>query len=285
MKKFFGFIIAIILVMTFAVSAHAANYDYWAEVYRTENTTVGEMELERITTGITFQVLTIDSDTEATVTVYNDDSTTSLTNPVTSTNFESSTVCDEKVRFRSTASTVDLIVVDEEGGFSVFIEDFSPNKHRIVIDERPNVMHHGVIWFDYSDDTATDTGINILPDTFIHDVRVEIVTVDAGETLGVGTLSTATGFRWAVSTATVGYPSDTAVITNGSTSDYTPASTYGPLLVTAITGSDSSTAHGGKSYIGHITTTAGTDDDLYYTGSDGSDTAAGYIHYFFTRMR
>lgn len=35
----------------------------------------------------------------------------------------------------------------------------------------------------------------------------------------------------------------------------------------------------------HVYIMAGTDDDLYYTGSAGSDTAAGYIHYYFMRLR
>lgn len=56
----------------------------------------------------------------------------------------------------------------------------------------------------------------------------------------------------------------------------------------AITGADTNvTTLGGRTMLfpGHIVTTSGTDDDLYYTGSAGSDTAAGYIHYFFTRLR
>lgn len=59
----------------------------------------------------------------------------------------------------------------------------------------------------------------------------------------------------------------------------------GTLLTTAITGSDAVATVGGNTRKHHFVTTAGTDDDLYYTGSAGSDTAAGYIHYYFMRLR
>jgi len=81
---------------------------------------------------------------------------------------------------------------------------------------------------------------------------------------------------------TAGFVKDTAVVTDGTSIDYTAASTYGALLVTAITGSDGVATGGGKSWIGHVVT-SGYADGLTYQAS--STTAAGYIHYFFTRMR
>ncbi|MFH2076622.1 MAG: hypothetical protein ABIJ57_14975, partial [Pseudomonadota bacterium] len=128
--------------------------------------------------------------------------------------------------------------------------------------------------------------VNFLPKTFIQDVRVEVTTADSGITINVGTADTAAGFRSAVSLTSTGFIADTGVITNGSTIDYTAASTYGTLLVTAITGSDAVATVGGRSYLGHVVNTSGTDDDLYYTlSSSGVDTAHGYIHVFFIRLR
>lgn len=285
--KRIAFILTLLFCLVFTGQAFA-NYDYWAQVYKQTNVGTGELELTPITTGVTFKVLTINTDTAATCTVYK--SSTSLTNPVTTTNFASATACKNKVRFRTSASTVDLLVVDTNGGYTAFIEDFSPNDHKIIIDERPNVMHHGTIWFSASDATETDTGVDFLADSFIHDVWVEVVTIDATETIDVGLLSSETsgdadGLRVAVSTATAGFVLDTAVITNGSSADYWTASTYGALLATAITGSDSAvTTLGGKSVLNHVVTGSNA-KSLTYTGSSGSDTAAGYIHYFFTRMR
>lgn len=286
MNKYFKSLLIALILVAFALPAYAVNYDYSATVYKKGAATRGGSDLTPITTGVMFQVLTINTDTAATITRYGDPAETSVTNPVTAANFASTTVCKGKVQFRTTASSVDLIVIDAAGGgFTAFVEGFTPNQHSIVIDETPNVMHHGVVWFVFNSNVATDTGIDFLSDTIIHDVIVEVVTIDATETINVGTADTAAGFRSLVDLATAGYIDDTAVITGGSTIDYVPASTYGTLLATAITGSDVVATVGGITRMTHVVTTSGTDDDLYYTCTAGTDTAAGYIHYFFTRMR
>lgn len=295
MRKLFTlFLSLLVAVMLVCPMAHADTKDMWAQVYKLKNTNIGDPELEEITTGITFEVLQRNSDTRETLTVFADNTSTSLTNPVTTANFASATVCKGKVQFRVDPGEagdryVDLKVVNTDGGYYAFIEDFDQYQHKIILNETTGNPHHGCIWFGASDNSETDTGVDFLADTFIHDVWVEVVTVDATETIDVGLLSTETagdanGLRAAVSVATAGFIKDTAVITNGSNIDYTAASTYGALLVTAITGSDAVATCGGKSYIGHVVT--GTNaKSLTYTGSAGSDTAAGYIHYFFTRMR
>ena len=291
-------------IMTFAalcilaaVPAQAAFVDMWANVYKWTGgmTADGNMALTRVSSGITFKVLAVDSDTAETTYVYANKAMTSLTNPITTANFESSTVCNDRVAFRvdPTDSTndryVDLIVVDTNGGYSAFVENFDKFQHTIVIDERPNVAHHGVMWFSATTTPEKDTGIDFLADTFIHDVWAEVVAVSSGSTITIGLLSTETngdadGFRASVSVTTAGFVKDTGVITNGSTVDYTAASTYGALLYTAITGTDSTTGSGGgRSYIGHVVTGSNA-KSLTYTTS-GSAIYDGYIHYFFTRMR
>lgn len=295
MRKLFTlFLSLIVAMMLICPIVHADSKDMWAQVYKLKNTNIGDPVLEEVTSGITFKVLQRNSDTAETLTVFGDDTSTSLTNPVTTSNFASASYCKGRVQFRvdpgeANDTYVDLIVVDTAGGYTALIEDFTQYEHKIIIDERPNIMHHGCIWFGASDNTETDTSVDIIADSLVHDVRVEVVTVDATETIDVGLLSTETagdanGFRAAVSVATAGFVADTAVITNGSNIDYTAASTYGALLVTAITGSDAVATCGGKSYLGHVVT-ASNATSITYTGSAGSDTAAGYIHYFFTRMR
>ena len=283
-KKLFTWLIAALL-LTAVGNANAANYDYWAEVYTIDSAkSVGNMDKTRVTgANVTFQVLTVDSDTEATLTQIG--SSTSLTNPVTTANFDSSSVCNDRVAFRTTASTVDLLVNHTNGGFSVFIEDFSPEMHTIVIDETKGIRHHAMIWFSVSSTTSIDTGIDFLPDTFIHDVIVEAVTTDDGETLSVGTADDSDGFRNLVLLTTAGYVKDTAVITAGTSVDYYPVSTYGALLYTLITGADSDGQEGGKSFVGHVVETSGNNDDLYYSASTSDAVGAGYIHYWLTRMR
>ena len=295
MRKFKLFTLALVVLAFFvAMPAQAAIQDMWAAVYSWDGkqSADGKPVLSRLTTGVTFRVLAVDSDTAETL-YYPDIATlTSLTNPVTTTNFAADTVCKDRVAFKvdPTDSTsdqyVDLIVVDTNGGYSAFIENFDKYQHTIVIDERPNILHQGTIWFG-GVTVDTDTGINFLPDTYIHDVMVEVVTEASAATIDVGLISTGTsgdkdGFRVGVLLTTAGFVKDTGVITNGTTADFTAASTYGALLVTAITGSDASISQGGKSYLGHVVT-SGYADGLTYQSA--STTAAGYIHYWFTRMR
>ncbi len=296
MKRLFTLFIAVLLIFAFAGPASADFKDMWADVYSWDGSMNGNgtMKLTRIESGITFKVLRKDADTAETLYEYNDDTLTSLTNPVSTSDFTSATVCNDKVAFKvdptdSGDAAVDLIVVNTAGGYTVLVEDFDQYTHNIVIDERPNIQHHGIIWFAFNaGGTEVDTGIDFDYDTQVHDVLVEIVTVDAGETIDVGILASGTngdldGFRDGVALDTAGYPTDTAVITGGSNIDYVPVTTYGALLVTAITGTDAVVSNGGKSYIGHTVLSA-NEQSLTYTPSS-SDTAAGYVHYFFTRMR
>ncbi len=294
MKRFklFTLILAAFALLA-AVPAQAALQDMWAYVYKWDGkmSSDGKPVLTRLTSGVTFKVLAQDSDTAETLYYYK--GSTALTNPVTTTNYASNTVCNDQVRFRvdPTDSTydryVDLIVVDTNGGYTAFIEDFDKYTHSIIIDERPNIMHHGMIWFDATTTAETDTGVDFLADTMIHDVRVEVVTTASAKTLDVGLLSTETsgdadGFRAAVLLTTAGYVADTGVVTAGTTIDWTAASTYGALLYKSIAGSDAVASGGGRSYLGHVVT-SGKASSLTY--SQSSTSGDGYIHFFFTRLR
>jgi hypothetical protein len=281
------------MLVCFTLPAFAANYDYTAAVYKKDSSKRGGSDLTLVSTGITFKVLTADADTAATITKFGDNKSTSVTNPVTAANFALSTVCNGLVRFRTTAATVDLIVTHTTGGFSTVIRGFSPNDHSIIIDETVGIPHQGLMWFEsgHTSNTETDTGVDFVADTFIEDVRVEVVTVVSGKIIDVGLLSTETsgdadGLRDGVLLTTAGFVADTGVVTRATSADYTAVSTYGSYLVTALTGYDSAAGQnwhlGGKSYIGHVVT--GTNaHSLVYT-SDTS-TGDGYIHYKITRLR
>lgn len=296
-KRWLNILLTVFVALAFfAVNANAANYHYVANVYKydaTKNGFQGSATVSSlIKTGVTYKALTAGSTTASTL--YANSGWAmggSKTNPVTTTYY----LADGdgyagRIDFYTTTSTVDLIVVDTNGGFTAFVEDFSPNQRTVVIDETPNIRHHGMIWFGAANSaTENSTGVSFLADTLIEDVRVQVVTADSGITIDVGLLSTGTGgdangFIAARSLTSTGYPSDTGVITNGTTIDYTPATTYGALLYTAITGSDAVATVGGRSYIGHIVTGSNT-GALTYTLSTTADTGAGMIHYFFTRLR
>jgi len=273
MKKLFTLITIAMMFCVYAGAAQAEFKDMTAAVYSWDGTTnaIGEKNLVRETSGITFKVLQANSDTAETLYKFDDDTMTSITNPVSATAFASSVTCNDYVRFRvdpgeAGDENVDLIVVNTDGGYTAFVEDFNQYQHTIIIDESPGEQHTGMIWFGASDNSETDTGVNFQYDTLIEHVQAEIVTVDATETIDIGLLSSETagdanGFLAGVSVATAGYPLVT-LTTSGALMD--DGTNFDPD--------------------GHVCTGANA-VSLTYTGSAGSDTAAGYIHYLFTRLR
>jgi hypothetical protein len=285
------------LTLLVAVPAQAAMQDMWAYVYKWTGgmNTDGTPVLTRLTSGVTFKVLASGTTTAETLYVYGSAALTSLTNPVSTSDFASATVCNDKVAFRvdPTDSTndryVDLIVVNTTGGYTALIENFDKYQHTIVFDERPNIMHHGMIWFEPTTTDETSTGITLPYRSLIHDVRVEITVTASADTIDVGLLSSGTGgdadgFRVGVLTTTKGFPKDTAVITAGTVStDYYPVSTYGALLYTAITGTGTADLDmGGRTYLGYVHDGTSTGVLTY---SCSSTQSKGFIHYFFTKMR
>jgi hypothetical protein len=293
MKKRFSILTAFLLILLTAIPAFAAWQDMSASVMRWSGNynSDGSPGLSRATTGITYKVFAVGTKTAETLYAYNDRRLTAKTNAVTTTVFAT----DKQIAFKvdPTDATydryVDLIVTDTVGGYTTFVKNFDKYTHTVVIDERPNVMHHGMIGYAATTTTLTSTGITFVADTMIHDVRTEVTTGGTAATIGVGLYDgSATGFLAARSIATAGYTADTGVITAGSTIDYTAATTYGALLYTAISGSDAVASNGGRSYLGHIVSTTAASNVLAYTASTtslGATTGYGQIHFWFTRMR
>jgi hypothetical protein len=280
-RNFWSIILALILSVFICAPVFAVEQDMWAAVYKDTGKlgADGKTILERIESGITFKVLAVDSDTAETLTYYG--KSTSLTNPVSKTNFASATICNKMVAFRvdPTDATndryVDLIVTDTNGAFTRFVENFDQYTHAIVIDERPNVMMHGMYPFAaIATESNYYTGVTFLADTIIHDVRVEMVTVSTG-TMSVGLFtSTATAFINGVNMAVAGYIPDTA-FTSG-----TASTLYGPELVQAPHSA------GTRLLFRNGYVVAGSSANvLSYTQHTANGTGVGYIHYWFTRMR
>ena len=287
MNKKITLIGLIFMLVVFATQAMA--YDFYASVVKRDNTTTGNVGLTPITTGITFQVLDQNTNNISTLTAYGNNAYPSLANPVTAANFASAAVCNGLVKFRNLNSAVDIIVTDTNGGFTAVVRGFSTAMHTIVIDETPNMPHHGIIWFAPST-SETSTGVSFLPDTYVSDFKVQVITTDS-HNMTVGLLSSQTngnaaGFLTGVPTSSAGYVADPGVQTQGTNAVYYPATIYGSFLYTAITGTDSATPRliGGKTYLGYIVTGANA-TTISYTGSAGTSTAAGYIHYWFTRIK
>jgi hypothetical protein len=298
MKRFKLFTLVLaMLTFVIAAPAQAVLQDMWADVYtwNGQQSLDGKPVLTKKTSNITYKVLAINTTTAETLYYYNTPAMTSLTNPVTAAVFASDTISKDRIQFSvdPTDATndryVDLLVIDLVGGFTAFVENFDKYTHTIVIDERYGIQHHGSIWFGAGSLSVQDTGIHFIAGSLIQDVRVEVVTAGSGLSVDIGILAAATGgdtdgFRANVLLTTTGWVADTGVITDGTTIDWTAASTYGALLYKAITGTDAVVSAGGRSYLGHIITSETSAGNLVY-GQSTTDTTGGFIHYWFTRGR
>lgn len=264
MNKIKVWILALLLVFAFAVPAHAEYQDMWASVYKNTGKLKadGAYELEKVTTGVTYKVLAVDSNTAETLYAYGDPLLTSKTNPITTTVFAT----DGKIAFRvdPTDSTndryVDLLVT-LSNGYSAVVKDFDRYQHSIVIDARPNTLHHGLIWFSGSTTNQTVTGVTFGAYTNISKVGLEVITALSGQTISIGTGAAATGFI------------NKELLTNTGFITTSGAST-GSLL-----GSGSAYQWYNQGY----TITSST--SLTYSVSSTTGTPAGYIHYWFTEVR
>lgn len=253
MKRIFTIFAALMLVFALIVpAAHADIKSYKATVYSWDGkiNVDGTPVLTKLTSGVRFWVCAIDASTLETLYEHQDldgSAYTSLTNPVTSTNFASDTVCGDMVRFRtdptdSSADTyVDLYVVDTNGGYFAFVENFSPSNQTIVIDERPGVLHHGVYRTGVLATTAeTDSEVDFDYDTFIHNVWIEVITTAANTLVDVGIDTSVSGdvdgFVDGTPMTTAGYPTQSATYKGALIDDGTSDS-----LAYAIDGTDEQT--------------------------------------------
>ena len=299
MKKLFKLFIAVfILIAAVVPPAHAEFQDMWAAVYSWDGKVGadGKMVLTRETSGITFAVYVANSDTAETIYYYNVDAMTALTNPVSTTNFESETVCKDLVSFRvdpteTNDKYVDVMVVNTTGGYTAFVENFDKYTHAIVIDKRPNIMHHGSIWWAETTTGEKSTGISFEYDTVIHRVAVETVTVGSGQTLDIGLLSSQTsgdadGFCNDVSAASAVYVNcGEPTVTAGTTETYvSTVAPIGALMGASAIGADAQGSDGVSCIWEHHIIYANA-TTLTYTAVTTTGAAAGYIHYWFTRTR
>jgi hypothetical protein len=306
-KKLLTAILAIgLLCGLMAGPAMADMKDMWAYVYTWDGTMQadGTLKLTRQTENITFCVFPRDQiATVETLYEYNDNAFTALTNPVTGTNFTSATVCNDMISFRVDPADatydryVDLLVVDQDGGFTTFIEDFDEYTHAIIIDERKNIQHHGAIWFYSTTAGELDTGIDFLDNAVIRTVAIEVLIADADETIDVGLLGAGTdgdadGFIDGQGLDTVAYydvkkhNNTTYGLSSGVSHFHIVDNPLGALLGTFVIGSGGDTQVGYHGiiqewdFIPHAT----QEQSLTWTITDCS-TAWGLIHYYFTVIR
>lgn len=205
-KKLIKITLALMIVFVFVAPVNAQPLDFWAKVYAWDGRmgADGHAILTERNTGIMFAVMVADSSaTLETLYNYNDQRMTSLANPVNGTNFEDDTKANGMVSFRvdpqGTGVTVDVIVVDQVGGYTAFVEGMGVNDHSIVLDERHGVVHHGVAFIlTTSSSNETYTGVKFDRVSIIHDMIIEVGTVFSG---GAGSAWINVGLAEGITTA------------------------------------------------------------------------------------
>ncbi|MFA5706923.1 MAG: hypothetical protein WDA41_11250 [Candidatus Neomarinimicrobiota bacterium] len=123
--------------------------------------------------------------------------------------------------------------------------------------------------------TKKDTGFDLKAGWTVLDAWIVVNTVDAEETVDVGTDSDADGLIVGASLATAGLVYPDATVTDGTTETYYSANTRGALLADYIVGTDVDQDYGlfhKKPY------TVSADIGLTFTTSDGTNTAAFDIY-------
>jgi len=227
-------------------------------------------------------VFICDAGTKTLATIYSDAARAAKTNPISRAQFAT----DGKIVFYGASSSYDITVAHSDGSVSK-LSGVTPNDHTITMNRDgvdkclvfPMVFNAG--------GTETDTGLDLPVGVIVHEVRVEVVTVDATETVDVGLLSSETsgdadGFVAAVSVATAGFPA-LAVFTTGANETYLSAVKYGALMGSSVVGADVVGDAGNVVRLGHVVTGSNA-VSVTYTPST-SDTFVGYGYVYFRHLR
>ena len=230
------------------------------------------------------KLLVLTADAPTAPTIYSDGNGTSVSNAVRTPR----SFTNGWVRFWTDPSTtsVDLVLMTASHG-AYFFQGVGYSCHRLDVNpfQRDHLL---VLPFGVSDNSETDTGIDLPANMLVKDAFIRVTTTDATETLDVGLLSSesggdADGFLLLCSVATAGFVDPNPVVTGGTNIDYlVHTSGYGALLKQGIAGADAVATVGGFARRYHRTD--GTAKSVTYTGSSGSDTAAGYIYLQYTRL-
>ena len=225
-----------------------------------------------VVTGVLAKVYVAGTKTAATL--YKDANQTALANPITRAQF----AIDGMLRFYTGEASVDIFVADSKGSVKL-AEALTVQSHVIVLPKSTSQKVFAIP-FAASNAVEVDTGIDLPVGLMVEDVLLDVTATDATETIDVGLLSSesggdANGFLALAPVDTAGIVQGIGM-TTGTNETYISAVYFGalfspkPVVGTDVDGDSGSFALGRK-----VITTAVS---VTYTGSAGSDTAAGMIY-------
>lgn len=222
----------------------------------------------------TYQVLVKGTPVEATI-YANDNTSTAASNP--------GTIVDGQIRFfmDSSVTGVDVSIYTSDGD-AKFMRNVQPEGLRRALIDPDQVEQLLVIGLDGTTSDETDTGFTLVGPCEIEDIWLQIVTVDAGETIDVGTDGTTTndpdGLIDGMSIATVGTPDVGPTYTAGSNEVYISANVRGALLADFTAGADTTGDTGTHARRTQFIAEAEDDANITYSASAGVDTFDGYLY-------
>lgn len=240
----------------------------------------GYSEAGRISSGVLTFVYTAGTKTLATL--YADKARTALANPITRTQFGT----DGMIKFYAAAESVDIVINDDKGNTGDY-PGVTYNTHVVKLNRTgskkclvfPIVFNSG--------GTETDTGLDLPKFSKVLDAAIEVVTIDATETIQLGLLASETngdadGFLVSIDGGNAGFYGG-VVSTVGSTETYISAVRYGALLGKGSVGTDAANDFGQPGGWGHFVVGSNA-VSISYTPSS-SDTLGAYGYVWFETMR
>lgn len=241
----------------------------------------GFSETGRISSGVLTFVYTADSKTLATI--YADKNRTALTNPISRSQFGT----DGKIKFWGAASSYDIVCNDDKGNTGSLAGVTPSGRHKMVIDRS---SPHKCLVFPIAanNNSETDTGLDLPKYCRVTNCAIEVVTIDATETVDLGLLSSETagdadGLLVGVDAGNAGFYGGVAS-TVGSTETYISAVRFGALMGKGSAGTDAANDFGQPGGWGHFVSGSNA-VSISYTESAGGDTLAGYGYVMFTVLR
>jgi len=223
-------------------------------------------------------VFVYDAGTKTSSTIYSDAALTAKTAPISRAQFAT----DGKISFYSQSSSHDLFIAHSDGSVA-FYAGVDSKRHTLPL-SRSN--SHKLLVFPMlfnAGGTETDTGLDLPLNSHVVDAFVEVVTVDATETVDMGLLSSETagdadGFLAAVSVASAGFVKP-YTITAGGNETYVSAAKYGVLMGPALVGTDVDKDNGMPRGFGHIVSGSNAVSVTYTPSTSDTFVGYGYIAY------
>jgi|CXWL01.1.fsa_nt_gi hypothetical protein len=234
----------------------------------------------------TGKVMVLTEDTPDSPTIYTDENGTTLTE---TGGIGVLTITNGRVSFftAATVTAVDLSGITADGR-AIGLNSVSSSVGRILVNPMGSRQTVAVP-FGPNNNSEQDTGLDLPANCLMtaYNVSLRVTTADATETIDVGLLSgeaggDANGFITVGDVGTTGWRELLPQITGGTTIDYVGTRYIGDLLATSITGADAVATVGG--FTSKRYRTDGTAKSISYTGSAGSDTAAGYVYLSWERL-